>query len=409
MADNRQRRNTHVAKQGMLTAQFEMRVTAIFRLREFWMRDREGRCPASRRSALPHGLTPQCHHLRLGCRRFIDGELIRRLRTESFRINRGTFMKLVLLCEWLLAMLVLAACQPSPPPSAGIDPRGSAKDAQGVEAPLVIGTSEELRQRAAQAARDQRVYAPAGDNAVEYFLAARLQRPDDAEAQSALVELQPYLLIAAEQALERLDIAEANRLLALIARVDADAPALPRLRIAVREAQGRKALESQQDTGAKDVAAQAASAPLQPASPAAPAPMAPSTASSPMTSVIPLPAVPAQAATAPPTGEVAATAAAVADAVTPAPSRTAAVRAPRLLQDAQPRYPLPALRGKLEGQAEVAFIIQSDGSVRNVQLVSSSPAGVFDNSAVAVASRWRFEATGHAHASRRTVLFRLPD
>jgi protein TonB len=67
------------------------------------------------------------------------------------------------------------------------------------------------------------------------------------------------------------------------------------------------------------------------------------------------------------------------------------------------------LRGKVEGQAEVAFTIQPDGSVRNVQLLSSSPADMFDNAAIAAASRWRFEATGQTHASRRTVLFRLPD
>ena len=83
-------------------------------------------------------------------------------------------------------------------------------------------------------------------------------------------------------------------------------------------------------------------------------------------------------------------------------------RAPRLLQDAQPRYPLPALRARVEGQAEVAFTIQPDGSVRDVRLVSSTPAGMFDAPALAVAQRWRFEATGQAHASRRTVRFRLP-
>lgn len=60
---------------------------------------------------------------------------------------------------------------------------------------------------------------------------------------------------------------------------------------------------------------------------------------------------------------------------------------PRLVQDAQPRYPLPALRARIEGQADVAFTIQPDGSVRDVRLVSSTPSGMFDASALAVAQR----------------------
>lgn len=103
---------------------------------------------------------------------------------------------------------------------------------------------------------------------------------------------------------------------------------------------------------------------------------------------------------------------AVADVPSPSPMATAraapVIRAPRLVQDAQPRYPLPALRARIEGQAEVAFTIQPDGRVRDVRLLSSTPAGLFDSSALAVAQRWRFEPSGQAHASQRTVRFRLP-
>ena len=93
---------------------------------------------------------------------------------------------------------------------------------------------------------------------------------------------------------------------------------------------------------------------------------------------------------------------------TPPASRGVEARTPRLLQDAQPRYPLPALRARIEGEAQVAFTIQPDGSVRNARLLSSTPPGMFEASALAVAQRWRFEATGRAHDSRRTVHFRLP-
>jgi protein TonB len=314
-------------------------------------------------------------------------------------------MKFVSRCGSLVATLALAACQPSSSPS-GFDVGEIPTETPQVEAPQVKGTAEELRQRAALAVREQRVYAPAGDNAVEYFLAARRQLPGDADVRSALVELQPYLLIATEQALERLDIAESDRLLALIARVDSDAPALPRLRLALRGARERKAREAEQAAGAAEQLANAGST----TQPVPPGPSIPAElpASPPAASAEPAPLPAAPAAVTAPATETEPASIATTSTASP-PPRAAAVRTPRLLQDASPRYPLPALRGKVEGQAEVAFTIQPDGSVRNVQLLSSSPAGMFDNSAVAVAARWRFEATGQAHASRRTVLFRLPN
>lgn len=329
----------------------------------------------------------------------------------------GLRMKFVPRCGWLLAISLLVACQPSPPQAdAGL--RENATDTRRThdpaESPRVTGTVEELRQRAALAMREQRVYAPAGNNAVEFFLAARQQQPTDADVQGALVELQPYLLIAAEQALERTDIAESDRLLALIAQVDAGAPALPRLRLSLRDARARAALAVQQQAALAEAPAQAAPTPLpsttQDMTTAAPSPVATAVAAPSSTTSITTTA----SATAAASSNVEATPVTLADepvasTAAPAPQRASASRAPKLLQDVPPRYPLPALRSRVEGQAEVAFTIQPDGSVRNVQLVSSTPAGMFDDSAVAVASRWRFEASGRTHASRRTVLFRLPN
>lgn len=318
-------------------------------------------------------------------------------------------MKSVLRCGWLVAALAAAGCQPAPPPTDDAVAQEDAVPALPAEAPQVTGTAEELRQRATQALSERRVHAPAGDNAVEYFLAARMKRPDDADVQNALVELQPYLLIAAEQALERADIPESRRLLALIVRADPRAPALPRLRSALREAQERAAQLARQESEAAKLAAQPAASPAPSVSPPPPAVSTPAVTSSSTrestAASVPTPST-TMVASAPPAVDSVAMASAT-PAAPPSP-RTPAARAPRLVQDAAPRYPLPALRGKIEGQAEVAFTIQPDGSVRNVQLVSSTPLGVFDDSAVAVASRWRFEATGQAHSSRRTVLFRLP-
>jgi protein TonB len=251
--------------------------------------------------------------------------------------------------------------------------------------------------RAERALAEGRMLAPAGDNAVEHYLDACAQPPECVRARAALAELQPYVLIAAEQAIARGDGREAERLQALIARIDPGAPALPRLRASL------DALVRAQEAADAEGVASAAPPPaqrspgLQPAVAADPAP-APATPSV-RAPEPPSPAAPALAVVAQPRSSIAAAA--------PSPE-VAQVRAPRLVQDAQPRYPLPALRARIEGEAQVAFTIQPDGSVRNARLLSSTPPGMFEASALAVAQRWRFEATGRAHDSSRTVRFRLP-
>ncbi|HEV7271907.1 energy transducer TonB [Pseudoxanthomonas sp.] len=250
-------------------------------------------------------------------------------------------------------------------------------------------------ERATRALSAGRMLSPAGDNAVEYYLAARAQVAEQARAQAALAELQPYVLIAAEQAIARGDAPEALRLQGLIERIDARAPALPRLRTALAAlARAQAAREAAIAQEAPQPLAPAAAAPALPSQAAVPVARAPTSQAEP----VPPPLAPAAVQDAPPPAST-----------PPAASRTAqGAPPPRLLQDAQPRYPLPALRARIEGQAEVAFTIQPDGSVRDVRLLSSTADGMFDASALAVAQRWRFEATGRAHASSRTVRFRLP-
>ncbi len=300
--------------------------------------------------------------------------------------------------------MCLAACGDASRPVAGGDDAASpmASAAAAAESGPVTSYA-----RATRALAENRMVSPAGDNAVEHYLAAREQAAERARAQTALAELQPYALIAAEQAIERGDAPEALRLQNLIERIDAQAPALPRLRAGVAALLAR------------EQAAQAAATALETPRPAVPGAsvaaraaqaepegVAMRPAAVPATMIAtPEPARPPSSSP-PPVG--------VQDEVRPANLPVVAAdaarggQAPRLLQDAQPRYPLPALRARIEGQAEVAFTIRPDGSVRDVRVLSSTPAGMFDASALAVAQRWRFEATGQEHASSRTVRFRLP-
>ena len=294
------------------------------------------------------------------------------------------------------AALCLAACGDAARPAVV---EGSASPADGMAGAGVVAAATAPYARAERALAAGRILAPAGDNAIEHYLDARAQPSERVRARAALAELQPYVLIAAEQAIARGDGREAARLQALIARIDPGAPALPRLRA------GLDALVREQEARDADGAATAMPSPAAGASAAEVERIVAATAATePVTS-------PARAPEPPPAG---APAAAIVQAPppsslpTPPVSRGVEARTPRLLQDAQPRYPLPALRARIEGEAQVAFTIQPDGSVRNARLLSSTPPGMFEASALAVAQRWRFEATGRAHDSRRTVHFRLP-
>lgn len=294
------------------------------------------------------------------------------------------------------AALCLAACGDASRPVA----EGSGEPSAGrvADAAATVAASTPYA-RAERALAEGRMLAPAGDNAIEHYLDARAQKSERVRAQAALAELQPYVLIAAEQAIARSDGREAARLQVLIARIDPGAPALPRLRA------GLDGLVREQE--ARDAEAVASATPL-------PVGRSPTTGMERTFTVnlAPEPATPSARAPEP----SAAPAEVVMQDTHPSPSIEAPVpsptvepaRAPRLVQDAQPRYPLPALRARIEGEARVAFTIQPDGSVRNARLLSSTPPGMFEASALAVAQRWRFEATGRVHDSSRTVRFRLP-
>jgi protein TonB len=54
-------------------------------------------------------------------------------------------------------------------------------------------------------------------------------------------------------------------------------------------------------------------------------------------------------------------------------------------------YPSTARENKVEGWVELAFTIQPDGSTANIEVQNASPAGVFEESAIAALAQWRYE------------------
>lgn len=294
----------------------------------------------------------------------------------------------------LVLGLLLAGCKPAPDeaaptaaPAAAPPADAAAGDAQAADA-LAALSVDELRQRASVALRDQRLYGPAGANAMEYYLAIRAKsETPNVVAESALMDLLPYALIGAEQAIVEGDFAEAERLAELMARTDAEAPALPRIREAI--VAGRNAA-AERARLAEERARQAAAAPVA----AAPAP-------APVPAVEPAPvAVAPEPEPAPP--PVAAAPAPVAAA--PAPVRTGP---PRAISTPQPPYPREAARTRASGTVVVQFTIGADGRVTEVNVIRARPRGLFEDAVVDTVRTWRFEPPGEPVTMTRTFDFRM--
>lgn len=323
--------------------------------------------------------------------------------------------------RWAIALalgLGLAACSDKPAPAPAAAPAAAAtaaaeaaanQAAQQQAAALAALSVEELKTRGRQALREQRIYTPAGNNAMEYYIALRKKsEKPDASAESALMDLQPYAVIAAEQALGREDFVEAERLRALIAAADPQAPSLARIAEAIakgkaaaaerltadatRTADQATAAEAARLKAIADAKTAATAAAAQPAAPVArPVEAPPTPAAQP---AAPTPA-PVAAATQPPRQ--------VPEAAAPAPARGGseliAVSTP------QPAYPPAAQRSGTAGEVVVTFTVNSDGSVGNIEVVSARPRGVFERSVQSAVRRWRFQPIRGTQSVTRTFNF----
>jgi len=300
-----------------------------------------------------------------------------------------------------------AACQPMDTAEPAAETTSTAAgDAAAPPARGIAGDT--ARARAAAATRDGRMYTPAGDSAIDHWLAARTQSPDDAAVATAIIELQPYLLIACEDAIARGQFDEARRLLSLMSRSTPRAPALPRLGRAIAageaEAVALAAREAQMEEEAK-ARADADAAPGE----ARAAVTREGALTTPTLSVPPTPTAPPQQV---PRTEIAAGTTPSPKPPPPLPPAAAkparATSAPALMRAAEPHYPMIAMHRGIEGSVEVAFTVQSDGSVANARVLSAQPRGVFERAALDAVARYRFESGTEPHQTMQTIHFRLP-
>lgn len=295
-----------------------------------------------------------------------------------------------------------------------------------VSATVTAMNPDQLRTEASKAYGENRLYAPAGNNAMEYYLALRDKQPADAGASSALTDLLPMTVIATEQGIAREDFAEAKRLAALIEKADAQHPALSRLKAAIagsetaalkraetqkltaeeeakrqeelakkREEDNRKLQEQQKLQTAQQTATQqqaaAAEAERQRVAAAEAERQRQAAAAAEQQRQQQAAAQPSQ-----PQQQAA------------APARAASGEL-RAISQPGPRYPQAAQRAGAAGSVQVEFTVNTDGSVGTARAVSSDGPRQFqrefEREALAAVKRWRFQPVAEATTSRRTISF----
>lgn len=312
----------------------------------------------------------------------------------------------------LLSLAMLAACS-KPAPEAAVPaaaPAASVPPPPAVAAEVQAMGADQLREAASKALGENRIYAPGGDNAVEYYLALHDKAPQDPAVASALTDLLPYTVIAAEQSLARENFTEAQRLVALIEKADAKAPALPRLKqsiVAAQQLQVQRELDAAKsaEAQARLVEERRQAALRQATEQEAAQQQAAQQLAAQQAAQQQAAARAAEQAREQEAARAAAAAAAPPPTPAPAPVPTAAAPTLRAISQPSPRYPSEALRTGTPGEVLVEFTVDTDGSVSSARVVRSTPARIFDREAVAAVRRWKFAPVSAPVTTRRTISF----
>ncbi len=254
----------------------------------------------------------------------------------------------------------------------------------------------QLLAEARKALAEQRLVAPAGDNAVEYYVSVLAKDPKNRDAQGALREIFPFAEPVVEQAVNQGNLDEAQREIDLLAKADPNNYTLTILRAKLDAARklASSAQQAKQQALAKQQAAQeqqqlAAQQAAQKAQAASQAPE--------VTKPVAEAAPPAPAIAAKPV------------AAAPAAAQNRDAQITRMVP---PKYPLQAARDNQQGWVEVEFTVTADGSVSNAQVIDSQPRRIFDRAATEAVSRWQFKpalinGTPTAVVLKRKLEFKL--
>jgi protein TonB len=285
-------------------------------------------------------------------------------------------------------------------PNAKTAPAGAAPGAAAgtAEEPVPELTKEQLLREAGLALRENRLVAPAGNNALEYYLRILDKDPNNATAKDALREMFPIVTGPVEQSINNGGLDEATRVINLLAKADPNNYTLTILRGKLDLKKKQVEREQAQQTAA---AATAAVAKTQAAAAAAAANNSAAAQTAPAQSAAPANTAPANDSTAaagsntgsPGNARPANTNVATA---TPPPAAAAApaggeTHAAEVVKTSPPDYPPDAVRKHTEGWVEVEFTVAADGSVTNATVVNANPARVFNTAALSAVGRWTFK------------------
>ncbi|MGO4702325.1 energy transducer TonB [Dyella sp. 2RAB6] len=264
----------------------------------------------------------------------------------------------------------------------------------------------QLLSEARRAINEQRLLAPAGNNAFEFYQKVLQKQPGNQVATDALRETFPFAANAAEQAINQRDFNDAQRQIDLLAKADPANYTLTILRSKLdaqrklldREQQLAADKEKQAQLAAQKVAAdkveadrqtelktqQAAAEQARVAQQARQAQQQQAEATRQPQTATPSAAAPADAAT----------------------------HAAVLVKNTAPRYPTAAMRSNQEGWVELAFTITTGGDVSDVKVVDAQPRHVFDRAAIDAVSRWKYQpatqdGTPVASSKRQRIEFKL--
>ncbi len=265
---------------------------------------------------------------------------------------------------------------------------------------LMQWPEKELRARASKAVIEQRWYKPAGNSALEYYLALkRKAKTPDESVDTAIMDILPYAVIGMDQAVVNFNDREALRLEVLIRMADPSHPALARLKsdiekMKIRQAQielekaAAEKLRLETEAKAKEVALKAKEAAARKETENAlkiDSPVSAPINTPPPVVVAPPPVVVAPAPVIAP----------------PPPIRAGLVP----LNTPQPDYPREALAAGTKGQVVAEITINGAGEVSNVRIISASPRNVFDKSVLNTVRRWKYQGNGENTTIRRTFVF----
>lgn len=334
--------------------------------------------------------------------------------------------RLVPVALTMAVVVALAGCKKDEAATAG--PQAAPTAAKAPTPESVVATSvsamgvDELREAASKAYNENRLYAPAGNNAMEYYLALRDKQPGNASAASALSDLLPMAVIAADQAVARDDLDEAKRLVALIGKADPNHPALGRLKagVASAEATAKKRAEAQTLSAEEEAKRKADLAKQreedqkklqeqQRQQQAAAEQQRQQQAAAEAEAERQRQQQAAAAEAERQRQQQAAAQQAAPAAAAPRPATAGGGNELRPVSLPGPKFPPAAQRAGASGSVQVEYTVGTDGSVTSARVVSADVPRQFqrdfEREALAAVKRWRFQPVGQAVTSRRTIAF----